>query len=141
MSGAGDSELITVMVYSDDRAVRQEVINALGTRMAPSAPEFDFLEFATEPAAMRRLDEGGVNLAILDGEAAPVGGMGFARQIKDEIDGSPPIVLLIGRPDDAWLATWSRAEAVVQRPLDPVALAHAVGDVLRGVVGAVASAG
>ena len=70
-------------------------------------------------------------LAILDGEAVPAGGMGIARQLKDEIYRCPPILVLIGRPQDAWLATWSRAEAVVPHPIDPVRLAEAVTDLLR----------
>jgi hypothetical protein len=32
---------------------------------------------------------------------------------------------------DAWLATWSRAEAVVPYPIDPVRLPNAVADTLR----------
>ena len=50
--------------------------------------------------------------------------MGIARQLKDEIYQCPPILVLIGRPQDAWLATWSRAEAAVLHPLDPILLAE-----------------
>jgi len=57
--------------------------------------------------------------------------MGIARQLKDEIFACPPILVLIGRPQDAWLATWSRADAVVPHPLEPVALARAVAALLR----------
>ena len=39
--------------------------------------------------------------------------MGIARQAKDEIYLCPPILVLTGRPQDAWLATWSRAEAAL----------------------------
>ena len=46
--------------------------------------------------------------------------MGLARQLKDEIDDCPPIVVLVGRPQDAWLASWSRADAVISQPLDPI---------------------
>jgi hypothetical protein len=57
--------------------------------------------------------------------------MGIAKQLKDEIYRCPPILVLIGRPQDAWLATWSRAEAAVPHPLDPVRLAEAVTALLR----------
>ena len=86
---------------------------------------------ATEPIVMGHLDTGTIDLAILDGEAVPVGGMGIARQVKDEIFNAPPILVLTGRPQDAWLATWSRAEAAVPHPLDPVVLADAVIRLLR----------
>ncbi|MCV7080906.1 hypothetical protein H7H37_05935, partial [Mycolicibacterium insubricum] len=74
---------------------------------------------------------GGVDLAILDGEATPAGGMGIAKQLKDEIADCPPILVLTGRRDDAWLARWSRAEAAVAHPIDPMVLADTVSDLLR----------
>jgi DNA-binding response OmpR family regulator len=71
------------------------------------------------------------DLVILDGEATPAGGMGIARQLKDEIYQCPPILVLIGRPQDGWLATWSRADAVVSHPLDPRTLAKAAAELLK----------
>jgi hypothetical protein len=41
------------------------------------------------------------------------------------------VLVLIARRDDGWLATWSRADAVVGRPLDPMALAKSVADLMR----------
>jgi len=95
------------------------------------APLIDYLEFATEPACVRRLHEGGVDLAVLDGEAAPSGGMGIAKRMKTEIYDAPPVLLLTGRPQDAWLATWSQAEGVVPHPIDPVVLAETAAALLR----------
>jgi DNA-binding response OmpR family regulator len=77
------------------------------------------------------LDAGDADLAILDGEATPTGGMGLAKQIKDEISAPPPIVVLTGRRDDTWLAKWSRAEAAVPHPIDPMRLAEVVAGLLR----------
>jgi hypothetical protein len=76
------------------------------------------------------MDRGGIDLAILDGEAVP-GGMGLGRQLKDEIHDCPPVLLIAGRPDDAWLATWSRADGVVSHPVDPVRLPAAAAELLR----------
>ncbi len=70
-------------------------------------------------------------MCVLDGEAVPAGGMGVCRQIKDEIFQCPPVLLLIGRPQDAWLATWSRADAAVTLPVDPAAFAEALAGLLR----------
>jgi DNA-binding response OmpR family regulator len=77
------------------------------------------------------MDEGGIDLAILDGEATPTGGMGIAKQLKDELSACPPVLVLTGRPDDAWLANWSRAEAAVPHPLDPILLGRTVLSLLR----------
>ena len=69
--------------------------------------------------------------AILDGEAAPAGGMGIARNAKDEVFNCPPIIVLIQRSQDAWLATWSKAEGVVPMPIDPVVLTDVATTLLR----------
>jgi DNA-binding response OmpR family regulator len=119
------------MVYSDDRTVRRTVINALGTRPDPDLPELEFVEVATGPVVVRTADAGGLALMILDGEATPTGGLGLTRQLKDEIHRCPPILVLTGRPQDAWLATWSRADAVVGHPIDPGQLAETVSGLLH----------
>ena len=122
---------LRVLVYSDDIDVRQQVILALGRRPHPDLAEVEYVEVATEPIVIQNMDAGGINLAILDGEAVPAGGMGIAKQLKDEIYDCPPLVVLTGRPQDAWLATWSRADGAVPHPLDPIQLAQTVVALLR----------
>lgn len=122
---------LRILVYSDDANVREQVKLALGKRIHPELPELTYLDVATGPMVIKQVDAGDVDLAILDGEATPTGGMGIAKQLKDEIADCPPIVVLTGRPDDAWLANWSRAEAAVPHPIDPVSLADAVVGLLR----------
>ncbi|MCP9208470.1 hypothetical protein [Streptomyces cucumeris] len=121
----------TVLVYSDDASTREQVRLATGRRPAADVPPVEFVECATLPAVLTALEEGGIDVCVLDGEAVPAGGMGVCRQIKDEIFRCPPVLLLIGRPQDAWLATWSRAEAAVTHPVDPVALADALARLIR----------
>ena len=89
------------------------------------------MECATEPAVISRVDRGGIDVIVLDGEAVPAGGMGIARQLKDEVYKCPPVLVLIGRPQDAWLANWSRADAAVPHPLDPIEVADAVAGLMR----------
>ena len=122
---------LRVLVYSDDRNVRRQVLASLGKRPDPDLPEVEYTECATEPMVISQVDAQKFDVLILDGEAVPAGGMGIARQLKDEVFGCPPILVLIGRPQDAWLATWSRADAVVTHPLEPVALARAAAALLR----------
>jgi DNA-binding transcriptional LysR family regulator len=129
-----DSKPLKVLVYSDDVTTRQQVILALGRRPHPDLPEVTYVEVATEPVVIQNMDAGGIDLAILDGEAVPAGGMGIAKQLKDEIFRCPPILVLIGRPQDAWLATWSRAESTVAHPIDPLQLSEAVVSLLRSRV-------
>ncbi|MFD4181899.1 hypothetical protein [Rhodococcus sp. NPDC058514] len=117
---------LRVLVYSNNANARAQVMRALGTRPHPDLPELEYVEVATGPVVIAHMDAGRIDLAILDGEATPVGGMGIAKQLKDEIRRCPPILVLTGRPDDAWLANWSRAEASVPQPIDPIRLADAV---------------
>ena len=122
---------VRVLVYSDNARTREQVMLALGKRIHPELPGLSYLEVATAPVVIQQMDKGGIDLAILDGEATPAGGMGIAKQLKDEIEDCPPILVLTGRPDDAWLANWSRAEAAVPHPIDPIRLGEAVVGLLR----------
>jgi DNA-binding response OmpR family regulator len=122
---------LNVLIYSDDATVREAVKLALGSRPAPELPRINFVECATEPVVIRQMDSGTIDLAILDGEAAPAGGLGICRQLKDEIFNCPPVLVLTGRPADGWLATWSRAEAAVPHPIDPVVLAETAATLIR----------
>ncbi|MEV6332783.1 hypothetical protein [Streptomyces sp. NPDC051909] len=121
----------TVLVYSDDANTRAQVRLAAGRRPAADVPPVEFVECATLPAVLDALDAGGIDACVLDGEAVPAGGMGVCRQIKDEVFRCPPVLLLIGRPQDAWLATWSRADAAVTLPVEPVEFAASLAGLLR----------
>ena len=123
---------LKILVYSDDSSIRQNLISALGKRLSPDLPENEILEFATGPALRQYLDnKGKVDLFILDGEAAPEGGMGIARQLKDEIFNCPPVLLTVARAEDNWLASWSRAEDVVIYPIDPFTFAARAAKLIK----------
>ncbi len=122
---------LKVLLYSDDRTTREAVRRALGSKVAADLPEIEIDEVATQPAVLKAVDGGGYSLLILDGEANPSGGFGIAYQLKDEIAECPPIMLLVIRQADAWLGTWSRAEALAPMPIDPIALPEQVAELLR----------
>ena len=134
MTNASDDEPLKILVYSDDANTRSQVMLALGRRPHPDLPEADYVEVATEPVVLQQMDSGTIDLAILDGEAVPAGGMGIAKQMKDEIYRCPPILVVTGRPQDAWLATWSRADAAVPHPIDPLLIGEVVVRLLQSRV-------
>lgn len=120
-----------ILLYSDDRTVREAVRLALGTKVAADVPEVEIFDTATQPAVLKALDTGSYDLLIFDGEAVPSGGIGLAHQVKDEYANCPPILLLLARVADAWLATWSRADGLAAYPIDPVTLPDEVARLLR----------
>lgn len=121
----------SIVIYSDDSAVRAAMKAALGKRAGHDLPEHDIHEFATGDALRIFMDAKSADLVILDAEATPEGGMGISRQLKDEVFQCPPILLITARADDAWLATWSRADAFVLHPIDPFLFAERAAQLLR----------
>jgi DNA-binding response OmpR family regulator len=126
-----------IIVYSDDSTVRETVKKSLGRRLAPELAHNEIIEFATADALRLYVDskkvgsKTRVDLFILDGEATPEGGMGLARQLKDEIFNCPPTLVIVAREQDAWLAGWSRADGVVTHPIDSFGLAKKVLDLVK----------
>ncbi len=128
---------LKIALYSDDASVRKSVISALGRQISPELAEHTITEFATADALRMKVDaKSAFDLFILDGEATPEGGMGVARQLKDEVFNCAPILLIVAREQDAWLAGWSRADAIVAHPIDPFAIAKKTGELLKRRVSA-----
>lgn len=131
-SGAAAPAALKILVYSDDRTVRRDVRLALGSQLADDLPPVEIFDVATGAAVLRTLDDdSNYDLLIFDGESVPIGGMGLAYQIKDEIANCPPVLVLVARQADSWLAAWSRAEALSAYPIDPIRLPTTVTEVIR----------
>jgi DNA-binding response OmpR family regulator len=125
-----DAGRATVLVYSPWAQTRAAVRTAVGRRPSGTGPRIDWLERETDREVRLAMEGGDVDLAILDGEAQPTGGMGLSRQFKYEIDDCPPIIVLVARKQDAWLSKWSLADAVISQPIDPIVAAATVADLL-----------
>ena len=130
-STSRDRTTVSVLLYSDNIIVRDTVRAAVGRRPARDVEVESWLECATAPAVETAVEGGDFDLLILDGEAAKTGGMGLCRTLKSEIYRCPPVLVLTGRPQDGWLATWSLADAVVPHPIDAVTLADTVATLAR----------
>jgi DNA-binding response OmpR family regulator len=120
----------TVLLYSDDPQVRERMRLAIGPRPAADL-DVEFVESATYDETVRLVDDLDIDLLVLDGEAAPAGGLGIARQLKDEITDCPPTCVVIARAADRWLAAYARVDATLVYPLDPVQTATTVAALLR----------
>jgi hypothetical protein len=123
----------SVLVYSQLPAVRAQIRTAVGRRPAADLGRIEWIECSRFDEVTTELARG-VDLAILDGEAQPTGGMGVSRALKNELADCPPLVVYVARAQDAWLAKWSLADGVISRPLDPIAAARTIADLLRARV-------
>ena len=122
---------ISVLLYSDDSTTRDAVRVNVGRRPARDVEVASWRECATAAAVVEAVESTHFDVLVLDGESSPIGGLGLCRQLKSEIFGCPPVLVLTGRPQDGWLATWSLADLAVPHPLDPIALAGAVAELGR----------
>jgi len=120
----------TVLLYSDDPRVREHMRLAIGTRPTKDLA-VTFVEADTYDACVRLVDELDISVIVLDGEAAPAGGIGIARQLKDEVPDCPPTCVVIARAADRWLAAYARVDATLMHPLDPVTTGRTVAGLLR----------
>jgi len=120
-----------VLVYSDDPAFRDAVRLAVGRRPSPDLDRVELVDAPTGPELLAAVDEGGIDVVVIDGEARPSGGLGLAKQLKDELADCPPVLVMVARKDDAWLAKWSLADAVLRLPVDAPATQAAVVELLK----------
>lgn len=123
---------LVIALYSDDSTVRSSIITALGKQLDTTLAPHEVKEFATADALRLYVDnKKQVDLFILDAEAVPEGGMGVARQLKDEVFNCPPVLLVTARLQDNWLAAWSKAEETVTHPIDPFTIATKCAALLK----------
>jgi len=124
------ADTYTVLLYSDDPAVRDRIRLAIGPRPAADL-SIEFVDASTWEECRRLLDDYEIDLMILDGEAAPAGGLGIARQVKDEYADPPPTCVVIARAADRWLAAFAQVDATLLYPLDPVTTGQTIAGMLR----------
>ena len=124
------SDNYTVLLYSDDPAIRDRIRLAIGPRPAADL-SLEFVDASTWEDCRRILDEYEIDLMVLDGEASPAGGLGIARQTKDEYADPPPTCVVIARAADRWLAAFAQVDATLVYPLDPVTTGQTIARVLR----------
>jgi DNA-binding response OmpR family regulator len=124
-------ETFTVLLYSDDSAVRDRIRLAIGTRPALDL-SVEFIDAATWEECRILLDKYEIDLMVLDGEASPAGGLGIARQTKDEYATPPPVCVVLARAADRWLAAYAQVDQTLTYPLDPVTTGQTVAAMLRG---------
>jgi DNA-binding NarL/FixJ family response regulator len=129
--GAGADPTLPVLLYSDRPQTRSAVMTAVGNRAAADLGPIEWVEVATPAAVVSRVERGGLALLVLDGEAGKSGGIGLCRQLKDEVRDCPKVLVLLGRPEDRWIASSADPDAMITGESDPMELQDAVARLLR----------
>ncbi|GAB4002109.1 hypothetical protein GCM10029992_39440 [Glycomyces albus] len=118
-----------VLLYSHRPSVIEQMRSAIGEAPAEGV-KIEYAVSGDYDDAVALIDEYAIDLVLLDGESQPAGGLGIARQLRDELDDPPAIAVVLARAADQWLAAWSRADAALTHPLNPVTTAETVVDLL-----------
>ena len=120
----------TILVASDAPSVRAEVTAVVG------GPGVEVIEVHTGPGVAPAVYDHHPDLLIVDLQMGNMGGMAVCLELRLEASygklGHVPVLMLLDRRPDVFLARRSGAEGWVVKPLDPIRLRRAVTSLLDG---------
>ncbi|MDR2380054.1 MAG: hypothetical protein LBE08_02570 [Bifidobacteriaceae bacterium] len=127
---AGRVSAARILLYSDNALVRDLVRGTIGETIGADARPLVWTQVATSAIAMHECHTGRFDLVVIDNETTKLGGVGLVRQMRAELGWQPVVLLLLARPQDAWLAAWSGADAALLQPVAPPVLVAEVAKLL-----------
>jgi DNA-binding NarL/FixJ family response regulator len=120
----------TILLASDLASLRRELETML------AGPDLTIEEAASGPETIARVQLGGVDLVITDLQIGAMGGVAITmelRNLESYGDADPvPVLMLLDRRPDVFLARRAGADGFVVKPLDPQRVRQAVRALLRG---------
>jgi DNA-binding response OmpR family regulator len=122
--------LIQMLLVADDPAFRERLRLAL-ERPEVTGEEVAFLEASDGNDALVIAEARRPDLVVVDVGVTPYGGFGLTRDLKADPDLSCPVIVILERVQDEWLGRWCGADALVNQPVDPFALAQVAGKLLE----------
>jgi CheY-like chemotaxis protein len=136
--------VIKALLVTSDQRARERLRLAL-ERLGSGRPddEVQFLETSDGNDAVVLAETRLPDLMVVEVGVTPYGAFGVTRDVKASPRTACPVIVVLERPQDDWLARWSGADALVHRPLDPFALAQVARrlvDEHRGTVPAIEEA-
>lgn len=122
--------MATILIASDLASLRRELETML------AGPDVLIDQTATGPETIERVRRGDVDLVIADLQIGSMGAMAITmelRNLESYGDAEPvPVLMLLDRRPDVFLARRSGADGFVVKPLDPQRVRNAVRALLRG---------
>jgi CheY-like chemotaxis protein len=122
--------VIHILLVADDPGFRDRLALAL-ERLEAGGEEVGFLEAANGNDALVLAEAHHPDLVVADVAVSPYGGFGLTRDLKAIPETACPVILVLDRFQDEWLGRWSGADALVNRPVDPFALAEVASRLLE----------
>jgi DNA-binding response OmpR family regulator len=120
----------TILVASDAPTVRAEVA-AIAAR-----PDVGIREARSGPEVMTEVAETLPDLVVVDLQMGNMGGMAVCLELRLEASygkiGHVPVLMLLDRRPDVFLARRSGAEGWLVKPLDPIRLRLAITSLFEG---------
>lgn len=103
-------------------------------RAAFQAPDCDVLAAFDGTVALALAREHSPDAVVLSSSLGQLGGLATSREVKTSVQQGelpdPKIVVLFEREADAWLAGWSRCDAWLVKPVNPLDVADLVRELL-----------
>jgi DNA-binding response OmpR family regulator len=120
----------TILVASDAPTMRAEVASIA------ARPDVTIQEARSGPDVMMQVAESLPDLVVVDLQMGNMGGMAVCLELRLEESygkiGHVPVLMLLDRRPDVFLARRSGAEGWVVKPLDPIRLRQAMTSLLDG---------
>lgn len=119
-----------IVVASDAPSVRRAIVAVLET------PDTDIWEVASGPETLAAVAEEPPDLVIVDLQMGSMGGMAVCLELhlEESYGNLPhvPVLMLLDRRPDVFLAKRSGAEGWIVKPLDPIRLRKATTALIEG---------
>ncbi|MBU6232791.1 MAG: response regulator [Acidobacteria bacterium] len=119
-----------VLIASDLSSLRADLRSML------ESPDLTVEEASSGPEVRNAVQRGGIDLAIMDMQIGSMGAMAICLDLRhEESYGAAdhvPVLMLLDRRPDVFLARRSGAEGFIVKPLDPLRVRRAVRALLRG---------
>lgn len=100
-------------------------------RLEADTGEVEFLEAENGDVALAIAEREHPDLVVVEVGVTPYGAFGLTRDLKAVPELACPVIIVLERLQDEWLGRWSGADALVNRPVDPFALAQVASQLLE----------
>jgi DNA-binding response OmpR family regulator len=119
-----------ILLVAAEQGSRERLRLAL-ERVEAAGGEVEFLEAVNGNTAMAVAERDHPDLVVVEVGVTPYGGFGLTRDLKASPELSCPVIVVLERAQDEWLGRWCGADALVDRPVDPFALAQMADRLLQ----------